>query len=76
MRRYVLVLGPDLVSVRLVGGIPRLRSYWSVLSRSTGELFTHPLTQEVVADVRITAQQVNKSGSIGTAVAAAFDSSN
>lgn len=57
MRRYLLVLAHGPMDVRLVGALPRLRTYWRALTRPTEEAFYHPITEELVLDVGVTARQ-------------------
>lgn len=63
MRRYLIVLAPGWLDLRLHGILPRLRSCWRALTRPTGELFAHPLTEELEADIGLTGAAARRVGS-------------
>jgi hypothetical protein len=76
IRRYLLVLEAGVVGLRLVGALPRLRVCWQALTRPTMELFNHPLTGELLLDIRITRQQLKKLGSVQACFDLACEPSN
>jgi len=76
LRRALLLLGIQMPVVWLIGALPRLRLFWATLTKATGEVFSHPVTQELVPDVRVTAVQVRRLGSISAALAQVFDPAN
>ena len=76
LRRALLLLGLQMPVVWLVGALPRLRLFWATLTKATGEVFFHPVTGELVPDVRVTAVQVRRLGSIPTVLAQVLDPAN
>ena len=76
MRRYLLVLEARRPELRFLGAIPRLRTYWRALSRPTAEVFSHPVTGELLLDVQVTRQQSRKLGTIEACLDAVLEDSN
>lgn len=48
----------------MFGIFPRLRSAWRTLTRPSMELYAHPLTEEVVADLGARRHQIKKAGGV------------
>jgi len=63
-RRYLLVLNTLRLTAQLRGGVPKLRAYWAVLTNPTLELFHHPITDELLVDLGVTAAQCEKRGGL------------
>lgn len=76
VRRYLLVLSPTSLDLRIRGIFPRLRSCWRALTSATGELFAHPHTAALLADIELTALAIQRAGTLETCLTSLLDRVN
>jgi hypothetical protein len=53
LRRYLVILTPLALGVKVFGAVPFFTAAWRRISRPTNEIFQHPLTGEACADLSL-----------------------